>query len=60
MVVSNIVIYDVQVVKSVVQSGDLGLTIVASGATADLKFDWSYKYSTWFFDISDSGVASVK
>ncbi|PWA53399.1 lipid-binding serum glycoprotein family protein [Artemisia annua] len=60
MVVSNIVIYDVEVVKSVVQSGDMGLTIVASGATADLRFDWSYTYSTWFFDISDSGVASVK
>ncbi|GJZ47736.1 serine/threonine-protein phosphatase PP-X isozyme 2 [Tanacetum coccineum] len=60
MVVSNIVIYNVQVVRSFVKSGDLGLTIVASGATADLRFDWSYKYSTWFFDISDSGVASVK
>nr|GFA41850.1 putative BPI/LBP family protein At1g04970 [Tanacetum cinerariifolium] len=60
MVVSNIVIYNVQVARSFVQSGDLGLTIVASGATADLRFDWSYKYSTWFFDISDSGVASVK
>ncbi|GKC94276.1 putative BPI/LBP family protein, partial [Tanacetum coccineum] len=39
MVVSNIVIYDVQVVRSLVQSGDLDLTIVASGATTYLRFD---------------------
>lgn len=60
MVLSNIVIYEVNVSSSVVQPGDLGVTIVASGATAALRFDWSYSYSTWLFEFSDSGVASVQ
>ncbi|KAL8226434.1 hypothetical protein R6Q57_016266 [Mikania cordata] len=60
MVLSNIVIYQVNVSSSVVQPGEIGVTIVASGATAGLSFDWSYSYSTWLFEFSDSGVASVQ
>ncbi|MFS7963647.1 putative lipid binding protein BPI/LBP [Helianthus anomalus] len=60
MVLSDIVIYEVNVSRSVVQPGEIGVTIVASGATAGLRFDWSYEYSTWLFEITDSGVASVK
>lgn len=60
MVLSDIVIYQVNVSYSIVQPGERGVVIVASGATADLSFDWSYSYSTWLFDFSDSGVASVQ
>ncbi|KAK1435606.1 hypothetical protein QVD17_01372 [Tagetes erecta] len=60
MVLSDIVIYEVNVSSSIVQPGDLGVTIVASGATAGLRFDWSYSYSTWLFEFTDSGVASVQ
>nr|XP_043639632.1 putative BPI/LBP family protein At1g04970 [Erigeron canadensis] len=60
MVVSNTVIYNINVSDSVVKSGDLGVTIVAFDATADLSFDWSYSYSNWFFEITDNGLASVQ
>ncbi|KAI3717918.1 hypothetical protein L1987_69840 [Smallanthus sonchifolius] len=60
MVLSDIVIYEVNVSSSVAQPGEMGVTIVASGATAGLRFDWSYSYSTWLFEFSDSGVASVQ
>ncbi|KAK9072257.1 hypothetical protein SSX86_008690 [Deinandra increscens subsp. villosa] len=60
MILSDIVIYEVNVSSSIVQPGETGVTIVASGATAGLRFDWSYSYSTWLFEFSDSGVASVQ
>ncbi|XP_071696000.1 putative BPI/LBP family protein At1g04970 [Rutidosis leptorrhynchoides] len=60
MVVSDIVIYQVNVSYSIVQPGEMGLTIVAAGATADLSLDWSYSYSNWLFEYSDSGIASVQ
>ncbi|KAL4566886.1 hypothetical protein LXL04_031012 [Taraxacum kok-saghyz] len=60
MVLSDIVIYQVNVPTSIVQPGEIGVTIVASGATANLSFQWSYSYTTWLFEISDSGVAYVQ
>ncbi|XP_076895510.1 putative BPI/LBP family protein At1g04970 [Bidens hawaiensis] len=60
MRLSDIVIYQVNVSSSVVQPGHTGVTIVASGATAGLRFDWSYSYTTWLFEFTDSGVASVR
>ncbi|KAI7744632.1 hypothetical protein M8C21_001241 [Ambrosia artemisiifolia] len=60
MVLSDIVISQVNVSHSVVRPGEIGVVIVASGATAVLRFDWSYEYSTWLFEVTDSGVASVK
>lgn len=60
MVLSDIVIYQVNVPTSIVQPGEMGVTIVASGATANLSFEWSYSYSTWLFEFSDSGVAYVQ
>ncbi|XP_024976996.1 putative BPI/LBP family protein At1g04970 isoform X1 [Cynara cardunculus var. scolymus] len=60
MVLSDIVIYQVNVSSSIVQPGEIGVTIVASGATANLSLNWSYSYSTWLFDLSDSGLASIQ
>lgn len=60
MVLSNIVIYEVNVMHSIVESGEIGVTIVVSGATGNLSLDWGYAYSTWLFEITDNGVASVQ
>ncbi|KAA8523628.1 hypothetical protein F0562_010051 [Nyssa sinensis] len=62
IVLSNITIYQVHVSSSTVEPGDTGITIVASGATANLSMDWRYSYSTWLFPIgfSDKGGASVQ
>ncbi|XP_042477445.1 putative BPI/LBP family protein At1g04970 [Macadamia integrifolia] len=59
---SNITIYKVDVPNSDVKPGDTGITIVASGATANLTMNWFYSYSTWLVPvtISDNGHASVQ
>ncbi|KAM7504233.1 hypothetical protein LguiB_003137 [Lonicera macranthoides] len=62
MVLSNVVIDQVDVSSSIVKPGETGITIVASGATAHLSMEWKYSYSTWLLpiSISDNGVASVQ
>lgn len=62
MLLSNITIYQLQVLDSYVKPGDTGLAIVASGTTCNLSMDWSYEYSTWLYpvEISDKGHASVQ
>lgn len=62
MLLSNITIYQLQVLDSYVKPGDTGLAIVASGTTCNLSMDWSYEYSTWLYpvEISDKGHASVE
>lgn len=62
MVLSNIVIDQVDVSSSIVKPGETGIAIVASGATAHLSMEWKYSYSTWLLpiSISDNGVASVQ
>ncbi|KAK3014524.1 hypothetical protein RJ639_010074 [Escallonia herrerae] len=59
---SNITIYGVGVSSSTVKPGETGVTIVATGATANLSMDWRYSYSTWLIPIaiSDEGSASVQ
>ncbi|KAL0886529.1 hypothetical protein Bca101_010512 [Brassica carinata] len=44
----------------VVDTGEDGIVLSVSGATADVSMDWSYAYKASFFRISDHGVASVK
>ncbi|KAK9938673.1 hypothetical protein M0R45_015396 [Rubus argutus] len=39
------------------QTGDSGIALVASGATANLSMDWQYSYTTWLFEVSDNGAA---
>ncbi|XP_010252620.1 PREDICTED: putative BPI/LBP family protein At1g04970 isoform X1 [Nelumbo nucifera] len=62
IVLSNITIYRVDVSASEVKPGDTGITIVASGATANLSMNWYYSYGTWFIPIvvSDKGHASIQ
>ncbi|XP_043691556.1 putative BPI/LBP family protein At1g04970 [Telopea speciosissima] len=59
---SNITIYRVDVPYSDVKPGDTGMSIVASGATANLSMNWFFSYSTWLYPvtISDNGHASVQ
>ncbi|KAL0743107.1 hypothetical protein Bca4012_084620 [Brassica carinata] len=60
MGLSNIKIYAVDVRSSRVETGEGGILLSVSGATADVSMDWSYAYKASFFHISDHGVASVK
>ncbi|KAF8103969.1 hypothetical protein N665_0182s0075 [Sinapis alba] len=60
MGLSNIKIYAVDVQSSRVETGEDGIGLSVSGATADVSMDWSYAYKASFFHISDHGVASVK
>ncbi|KAI9382668.1 hypothetical protein POPTR_014G160700v4 [Populus trichocarpa] len=62
MLLSNITIYQLQVLDSYVKPGDTGIAIIASGTTCNLSMDWSYEYNTWLFpvEISDKGHASVQ
>ena len=60
IVLSNITINSVDVSSSFVESGETGVVLVASGATAKLGMDWSYYYSSWFVEVSDDGSASIE
>ncbi|VVA99015.1 unnamed protein product [Arabis nemorensis] len=60
MGLSNIQIYAVHVQSSKIETGENGIVLSVSGATADLIMDWSYTYKASFFQISDHGDASVK
>ncbi|KAJ7960842.1 Lipid binding protein BPI/LBP [Quillaja saponaria] len=60
MVLSSITIYHVNINSSLVKTGEAGITLVASGATAYLSMNWKYSYSNWLFEITDSGDASVQ
>ncbi|GAV85862.1 LBP_BPI_CETP domain-containing protein/LBP_BPI_CETP_C domain-containing protein [Cephalotus follicularis] len=57
---SNMTIYSVNIGSSYVQTGETGIVLVASNATANMIMNWKYTYSTWLITISDSGGASVK
>ncbi|KAF2285704.1 hypothetical protein GH714_007294 [Hevea brasiliensis] len=60
VVLSNITINSVIIASSSVETGETGIVLVASGATADLTMNWRYSYKSWIVVISDSGDASVK
>lgn len=62
MEVSNITIYQIDVLSSFVKPGDTGVAIVASGTTCNLSMKWHYSYNTWVVPvvISDKGRASVQ
>lgn len=62
MVLSNITIYEIDVSKSYVKTGDTGVAIIASGTTCNMSVNWYYSYSTWLLPIkvSDKGVASIQ
>ncbi|XVE80455.1 hypothetical protein DITRI_Ditri14bG0141000 [Diplodiscus trichospermus] len=57
----NIIIYSVDFASSSVDTGDSGIVLVASDATANLSMDWKYSYKTWLLPtISDKGSATVQ
>ncbi|GAU31261.1 hypothetical protein TSUD_153360 [Trifolium subterraneum] len=62
VVLSDIIIKDVQVNSSSVMIGESGIFIVVSGATVDLSMKWKYTVSSWLIPIgiSDHGTASIK
>ncbi|XP_050205807.1 putative BPI/LBP family protein At1g04970 [Mercurialis annua] len=62
MIVSNISIYEIDVLSSYVKPGDSGISIVASGTTCNLSMSWYYQYSTWLLPVQifDQGTASVQ
>lgn len=60
IVLSNITISSMEIASSEVKTGQTGLLLVASGATANLSLNWKYSYSTWIFVISDHGDASIQ
>ncbi|KAJ1441313.1 Lipid-binding serum glycoprotein, C-terminal [Sesbania bispinosa] len=62
VVLSEITIKDIQINSSSVKTGESGIVLVVSGATANLSMRWRYSCSTWLIPIgiSDSGTASVK
>ncbi|XP_015901270.3 putative BPI/LBP family protein At1g04970 [Ziziphus jujuba] len=57
---SNVTIYSVDITSSYVETGDTGIVLVASGATAHLSMNWSYHYHALVIDISDHGTAAVE
>ncbi|GAU25076.1 hypothetical protein TSUD_257700 [Trifolium subterraneum] len=62
VILSEITIKDIQVSSSYVETGETGIVVVVSGATADLSLNWRYTVSSWLvpIGISDSGTATVK
>ncbi|KAF6159188.1 hypothetical protein GIB67_032805 [Kingdonia uniflora] len=65
VVLSNITLNHIDVPSSLsyVKPGDTGISIVASGATANLSLNWHYSYSSWVIvpvEISDKGHAFVQ
>ncbi|XP_074320199.1 putative BPI/LBP family protein At1g04970 [Silene latifolia] len=60
VVLSNIVIYHIDVSKSKVELDDDGVTITASKATANLSMDWMYTYKNWLVQVTDKGKAFVQ
>lgn len=62
VVLSDITINHIQVNSSSVNTGETGIALVVSGATADLSLKWRYSVSSWLvpIGISDSGTATVK
>ncbi|XP_015973041.1 putative BPI/LBP family protein At1g04970 [Arachis duranensis] len=62
VVLSEITIKDIQINSSTVETGDSGIVVVVSGATANLNMNWRYSCSSWLvpIGISDSGTATVK
>lgn len=62
ILLSNITIYHVDIASSYVTTGEGGIVLVASGATANLSMRWRYSYTTWLVPIAitDDGGASVQ
>ncbi|MED6208280.1 hypothetical protein PIB30_043560 [Stylosanthes scabra] len=62
VVLSEITIKNIQINSSTVETGDTGIVVAVSGATANLTMNWRYSCSSWLvpIGISDKGTATVK
>lgn len=60
MEASNINLFELNVTSSTVKTGDKGIIIDVSGATANLTTSWKYSYSTWLVKIEDKGEALIQ
>ncbi|GMH05774.1 hypothetical protein Nepgr_007614 [Nepenthes gracilis] len=62
IVLSDIIIDHIDISSSFIESGEAGVAIAASGATANLSMNWKYSYKTWLIpiEVSDEGKASVQ
>ncbi|WCJ33008.1 lipid-binding serum glycoprotein family protein [Euphorbia peplus] len=60
VLLSNITLYNLHVPSSSVQTAHKGISVIASGATADLTMNWKYDYKNWVVEISDRGDASLQ
>ncbi|KAG8386076.1 hypothetical protein BUALT_Bualt03G0111300 [Buddleja alternifolia] len=62
IVLSEITIESINVTSSTLKTGDSGIVIDVSGATANLSMNWRYSYSTWLLPIavSDKGSATIQ
>lgn len=57
---SNLTIYSVDIGSSYVETGDTGVVLVASGATAHMSVNWGYSYHALIVDIKDHGTAAIE
>ncbi|PIN10071.1 BPI/LBP/CETP family protein [Handroanthus impetiginosus] len=62
IVLSKITVERIHVTSSTMKTGDNGIVIDVSGATANLTMNWKYSYRTWLLPISvsDKGNATIQ
>ncbi|KAK1391884.1 Lipid-binding serum glycoprotein family protein [Heracleum sosnowskyi] len=62
IVLSNITINHIDLPSSIIKTGQSGITLATSSATANLTMAWRYSYSSWLLpiDVSDQGDASIQ
>lgn len=62
VLLSNVTIASIGIASSFVRTGEEGIALIVSGATANLSLNWEYSYRPWFIPVSISkgGTASVK
>ncbi|KAG6387458.1 hypothetical protein SASPL_152648 [Salvia splendens] len=62
MAATDITIETIYVTSSTLKSGDSGIVIDVSGATANLSMNWQYSYSSWWLpvSVSDKGNATIQ
>ena len=62
MAATDITIETINVTSSTLKSGDSGIVIDVSGATANLSMNWQYSYSSWWLpvSVSDKGNATIQ
>lgn len=62
IVLLNITINHIDLPSSIIKTGQSGITLATSSATANLSMAWRYSYSSWLLPVavSDQGDASIQ